>query len=108
MGRAARREAGYRPNSIRIMRAVLRRAGGQAEREGLVSRNVATLSQPPRLNQPGGRALTVEQARTLLETARGYRLEAAYVLMLPYRAARFGGRRLSGVVALSSCPAGFA
>ena len=26
-----------------------RAAGGQAEREGLVSRNVAALSQPPRL-----------------------------------------------------------
>ena len=81
---AAKRAAGYRPNSIRIMRAVLRRAIGQAEREGLVSRNVAALSQPPRLNQPEGRALTVDQARTLLEAARGERLEAAYVLMLSF------------------------
>lgn len=74
---AAKRQQGYKPNSIRITRAVLRRAIGQAEREGLVSRNVAALSQPPRLNQAEGRAPSVEQARTLLRAAAGDRLEAA-------------------------------
>ena len=44
-----KREAGYSPNSVRIMRAVLRRALHQAEREGLVSRNVAALSAAPRV-----------------------------------------------------------
>src|SRR5215471_14770710 len=43
----AKRQAGYSANSVRIMRAVLRRALGQAEREGLVTRNVAALSSPP-------------------------------------------------------------
>lgn len=81
---SAKREAGYKPNSVRIMRAVLRRALGQAEREGLVQRNVAAISQPPRIAQPEGRSLTVAQARTLLETARGDRLEAAYLLLLSY------------------------
>jgi integrase len=81
---AAKREAGYKPNTIRIMRAVLRRALVQAEREGLVSRNVAALSQPARLGQPDGRALTVEQARRLLDAANGDRLEAAFLLLLSY------------------------
>ena len=81
---AAKRNAGYKPNSIRIMRAVLRKALAQAEREGLVTRNVAALSQPARLSQPEGRSLSVEQALTLLDTARGDRLEAAYLLLLSY------------------------
>ena len=34
----AKRDAGYSPNSVRIMRTVLRRALGQAEREGIISR----------------------------------------------------------------------
>ena len=40
----AKRDEGYSPNSVRIMRTVLRRALGQAEREGIISRNVAALS----------------------------------------------------------------
>jgi len=80
----AKRDAGYKPNTVRIMRAVLRRALAQAEREGLVSRNVAALSQPARLGQPNGRSLTVEQARKLLDAAKGDRLEAAFLLLLSY------------------------
>jgi integrase len=81
---AAKRRAGYKPNTIRIMRAVMRRALAQAEREGLVSRNVAALSQPARISQPEGRSLSVEQARAVLDTAKGDRLEAAYLLLLSY------------------------
>jgi integrase len=81
---AAKREAGYKPNSVRIMRAVLRRALAQAERKGLIRRNVAALSQPPRVPQPEGRALSIDQAQRLLETARGDRLEAAYLSLLSY------------------------
>ncbi|CAA9375212.1 MAG: hypothetical protein AVDCRST_MAG75-469 [uncultured Propionibacteriaceae bacterium] len=44
-----KREAGYSPNTVRIIRAVLRRALRQAEREGLISRNVAALSAAPRV-----------------------------------------------------------
>ena len=81
---AAKRRAGYKPNTIRIMRAVMRRALAQAEREGLVSRNVAALSQPARISQPEGRSLSVEQARAVLDAAKGDRLEAAYLLLLSY------------------------
>ena len=80
----AKRGAGYSPNSIRIMRTVLRRALGQAEREGIVPRNVARLSAAPRIGAREGRTLTVEQARELLDAAAGYRFEAAVVLALAY------------------------
>lgn len=80
----AKREAGYSSNSVRIMRTVLRRALGQAEREGIVTRNVARLSTPQRIRARPGRALTVDQARHLLDVAAGYRFEAAVVLALTY------------------------
>jgi integrase len=66
------------------MLTVLRRALGQAEREGIVTRNVARLSAPQRIRARPGRALTVEQARQLLDAAVGYRFEAAVVLALTY------------------------
>jgi len=80
----AKRDAGYSSNIVRIMRTVLRRALGQAEREGIVSRNVAGLSAPPRIRAKQGRTLTVEQARQLLDAAAGYRFEAAVVMALAY------------------------
>lgn len=81
---AVKREAGYSANSIRIMRAVLRKALGQAERESLVVRNVAALSAAPRLRGTEGRTLTVEQARMLLATVEGERLQALVVVMLAF------------------------
>jgi integrase len=80
----AKRDAGYSSNSVRIMRTVLRRALGQAVREGIVSRNVAGLSAAPRIRAREGRTLTIEQARQLLDVAAGYRFEAAVVLALAY------------------------
>lgn len=79
---AAKRKAGYKPNSIRIMRAVLRAALRQAERESLVIRNVAALSDPPRVGQAEGRSLTIPEAKRLLDAAAGDRLEALYALTL--------------------------
>lgn len=49
-----------------------------------MQRNVAAISQPPRISQPEGRSLTVDQARALLDAARGEQLEAAYLLLLSY------------------------
>jgi integrase len=79
-----KRDAGYSSNSVRIMRTVLRRALGQAVREGIVSRNVASLSVAPRIRAREGRTLTVDQARQLLDAAAGYRFEAAVVLALAF------------------------
>ncbi|CAN5400407.1 site-specific integrase [soil metagenome] len=81
---AVKRAAGYSPNSIRIMRTVLRSAFHQAEREGLLIRNAAALSDPPRIGQPKGRSLTVDEARRLLAAATGDRLEALYAISLTF------------------------
>lgn len=79
---ANKRTAGYSANSIRIMRTVLRSALHQAEREGLLVRNVAALSDPPRIGQTEGRSLTIAEARRLLDAASGDRLEALYAITL--------------------------
>ncbi|MDH4143990.1 MAG: site-specific integrase [Acidimicrobiia bacterium] len=67
----------------------------QAERRGRVSRNVAALSVMPRQStvQVRRRSLTVEQARALLDAARGHRLEAMFVvgLMLGLRPGELRG-----------------
>jgi integrase len=81
---AIKRAAGYSANSIRIMRAVLRKALGQAEREGLIVRNVAALSSAPRLTPKEGRSLTIEQAQKLLQVVRGHRLEALVLITLAF------------------------
>lgn len=81
---ASKRKRGYSANSIRIMRTVLRSALHQAEREGLLVRNVAALSDPPRLGQSEGRSLSVAEARRLLDAASDDRLEALYAVTLTF------------------------
>ena len=61
------------------LRAVL----SQAVREGLVQRNVAALVRPPRAPRREVTSLTIEEARTLLQTARTDRLYALWVTALP-------------------------
>lgn len=80
----AKRDAGYSGNSVRIMRTILRRAIGQAEREGIVVRNVAALSSPPRIRAKEGRSLSIEQAQRLLESIAGHRFEVAVMIALAY------------------------
>jgi integrase len=80
----AKREAGYSANSIRIMRTALRKALGQAEREGIVLRNVAALSSAPRIRATEGWTLVVEQARQLLETVTDHRFDVAIMIALAY------------------------
>lgn len=79
-----KREQGYSPNSVRIIRAVLRRALHQAEREGLVIRNVAALSAAPRIRSDEGRALTIPEAQRLLAEASMTRHEALITVMLAF------------------------
>jgi integrase len=81
---AWKRNAGYSANTVRIIRAVLRRALRQAEREGLVSRNAAALSAAPRVRSDEGRALSVDQARALLDQVRGTRDEPLLTVMLAF------------------------
>jgi integrase len=81
---AWKRSSGYSPNTVRIVRAVLRRALRQAEREGLVLRNVAALWAAPRVRGDEGRGLSLDQARLLIGEARLTRYEALLTVMLAY------------------------
>jgi integrase len=73
---------GQAPASVRQLHAVLRRAFSQAVKWDTVARNVVALATPPRVARHEIQPLTAAQARTLLEAARGGRLEALYVMAL--------------------------
>src|SRR4029453_7121758 len=64
--------------------AVPPRPRRKAEREGLVSRNAAALSTAPRVRSDEGRALSVDQARALLEQVEGTREETLLTVMLAF------------------------
>jgi len=80
-------ESGLRHSSVLRFRTVLIQALRHGERYGYLSRNVAKLVDLPPAPHREGRSLTVEQARKLLDAAKGERLEAAIVcgLMLGLR-----------------------
>ena len=78
----AKLAAGLSARTVQYLRAVLRRALGQALKWGLVSRNVATLIDPPRVERPEMLAFTPEQAARFLAGVRGDRLEALYTVAL--------------------------
>ena len=73
---------GLSPRTQRYARAVLRRALHQAERWGDVTRNAAALADPPAQERSERPTLSLDQARHLLETVRGDRLEALYWVAL--------------------------
>jgi len=52
--------------------------------KGLLVRNLAALSDPPRVGQSEGRSLTVTEAKSLLGAANGDRLEALYAITLTF------------------------
>jgi len=70
------------PNTVRNIRAVLRRALNQALKWELISRNVTTLVETPRITQEEMSALDEQQARALLRVLKGDRLEALYRVAL--------------------------
>jgi len=65
---------------VKYIHTTLHRALRQAVRWDLVPRNVAAEADLPRVRTPEMRPLSSVQARTLLEAAKGNRLEALYVL----------------------------
>ncbi len=77
-----KRDEGLASSTVRRIRLVLAQCLEQAVRWGLVGRNVAALSRAPRAVRAEGRTLTPAQARHLLATLRGHRLEALFALML--------------------------
>jgi integrase len=68
--------------SVVKVHGVLRVALSDAERFGLVSRNVAKLVRPPTVAAPERRSLTLEEARRFLSVVRSDRLEGVFVLGL--------------------------
>ena len=74
--------SGLSPRRVEYIRAVLRAALNQAIRWGLISRNAAGLSNPPRVTRRPVQVLTPEDAQRFLEVARGDRYEALYTVAL--------------------------
>lgn len=68
------------PASIRQLRAVLRKALHDAERQGLISRNVVRLTEGPRVRKHMTEPLTPGQAKVLLARLAGDHLEAVYAV----------------------------
>lgn len=78
----AKTKAGCSPRTVAYIRAVLRQALGQAERWGLVTRNVAKLAEPPRVPRRQVQPLDPAEARTFLDAIRDDRYEALYLAAL--------------------------
>jgi integrase len=78
----AKAAEGMAPRSVHHLRAVLRTALNQAMRWGDVPRNVAALTDSPRIEAHAITFLDAGQAGQLLAAARGERLEALYAVAL--------------------------
>src|SRR5207237_5791992 len=76
---------GLAPKTVLGILGVLRNALRQAERWSLVSRNVAALVDPPRIERTETQPLSVVEARTMLEAANSDRLGALYSVALSMR-----------------------
>jgi integrase len=66
--------------TVHKLHVLLHKSLKQAQRWGLVPRNVADDVDPPKVHKEEVRPLTNEQARKLLDTVKGDRLEALYVV----------------------------
>ena len=71
---------GLASGTVRLMHGILHKALEQAVMWGAVSRNVCKVTTAPKPHSEEIRPLDAEQARRILEVARGNRLEALYVL----------------------------
>jgi integrase len=78
----AEKAAMLKPRSLAIMNAALSGALEDALKQGFVARNVAKLVDLPRVERYEGQVLTVEQAKKLLEAARGSRLDALLLVVV--------------------------
>jgi integrase len=78
----AKLESGLSKRTVEYIHTVLHAALKQAVRWELVPRNVTEAVDPPRPNNKERPTFTLEQARLLLEAARGDRFEALYVLAI--------------------------
>ena len=75
---ASRLDRGLSPRTADYCRVVLRAALNDAIKWGLLARNVAALTDPPRQERRRSPVWDVEEARRFLAAVRGDRLEALY------------------------------
>lgn len=71
---------GLSPRSVQYIHVTLHKALKQAVADGLIPRNVTEAVKPPRPVKKEVRPLDSDQARALLDAARGDRLEALFVV----------------------------
>jgi integrase len=74
-------DAGLSAKTIRNIHVILHKALADAVRWGRISRNPASLADPPRATRPQMSVWTVEQIRAFLEHEIGERLFAAWLLL---------------------------
>ena len=75
-------ESGLSARTVQYLHAILRRALGQAERWGLVPRNIARLVSPPRVPKPEVHPLTPVEVKRLLAAVQEDRLAALYTVAI--------------------------
>ena len=75
-------ESGSSPRTVQYMHAVLRRALGQAEKWGMIPRNVAKFAVAPKVPRAKVEPLKPVESKKLLSEIRGDRLEALYTVAL--------------------------
>jgi integrase len=75
-------EAGLAPRMVQLIHTTMHKALKQAVADDLIPRNVTEAVKAPRPVSKEMQPLNPRQARTLLEAARGEKLEALYVLAL--------------------------
>jgi integrase len=75
-------DRGYAASTIRLALSLLRRVLTFGQRRGIVVRNVADLAQPPAAPTKPREALTVDQARRLMQAGRGERYGPLITLSL--------------------------
>src|SRR6266700_2052634 len=78
----AEKQETLKPKTLALIHSVLSSALSNAVKCGLVGRNVASLVSLPSVERYEGQVLTVDQARKLLEVARGSRLDVLLLVAL--------------------------
>jgi integrase len=73
-------DAGLAPRSVLHIHRTLSKALKQATDDGLIPRNAASSVKPPRPHSEEMQPLSRDQVRIFLDTVRGDRMEALYVL----------------------------
>jgi len=79
---AKKLDEGLSPTTVNSLHGVLHKALEDAVKWELVAKNVSHIVTPPRRAHYEITALTMEQAKKLLETAKGHNMEALFMLAL--------------------------